>query len=154
MTTAEDRRYGAWRVVLRCTRAAVIALVAALAVLVHHETAPPMAHVPPSPVVEAGDVMGMDHGSVSAAPRHSDAHTRLSGTPVPVAAEDGGYCSGLAMQHCFAAGVDTVKPAPPTQAAVGHAPAAPSRAAAGRNVPATVSRAPPTDLSLLSRLLL
>jgi hypothetical protein len=149
MATAEDRRSGA----LRCTRAAVIALVAALAVLVHHETTAPMAHVPPSPVVEAGDVMGMDHGSFPAAPRRSGAHARLSGTAVPMAVGDGGSCSGLAMQHCSAPGVDTVKLVPPAQAAVGHAPVAPSHAAAGRNVLGTVSRAPP-DLSLLSRLLL
>ncbi|OIJ84671.1 hypothetical protein [Streptomyces colonosanans] len=154
MTTAEDRRSGASRVVLRCTRVAAIALVAVLAVLVHHETATPMTHVQPSSrMVEAIGMAGMDHGSAPPARSRSDAPALLSGATAPVAVGPDGPCSGMAMQHCSAAGVDTVKLVPPAGLAVGHTPAAPSRAAAGRDIPGTVSRAPP-DLSLLSRLLL
>ncbi|MDR3081553.1 MAG: hypothetical protein LBV60_11615 [Streptomyces sp.] len=159
MTTAEQRRSGAWRVVLRCTRGAVIALVAVLAVLVHHETAAPAPHVPPSRTLEAVGMAGMtgmaamDHGSVPPAQTRSAAHALPSRSAAPVAAGIDGACTGMAMQHCSAAGVDTVKPVPPAESTVGHTPAAPSRAAAGRDIPGTVGRAPP-DLSLLSRLLL
>ena len=48
MTTAEQRRGATRRVVLRCTHAAVIALVSVLAVLVHHEIAAPMTRAPPA----------------------------------------------------------------------------------------------------------
>ena len=56
-------------------------------------------------------------------------------------------------QHCSAAGVDSVKLAPPHQSFAGCAPTLCARAAAGRLVPGTTGRAPP-DLSVLSRLLL
>ena len=153
MTTAEDRRSGAWRVVLRCTRAAALALVAVLAVLVHHETVMPMTHVPSARTVEAVGMAGMVHGSVPPAHTRSEAPAQLSSTTTPVAVGPDGPCSGMAMQHCSAAGVDTLKLVPPAELAVGHVPAAPSRAAAGRDIPGTVGRAPP-DLSVLSRLLL
>ncbi|MGW3497959.1 hypothetical protein [Streptomyces sp. NPDC001020] len=152
MTTAEDRR-SAWRVVLRCTRAVVIALVVVLAVLVHHETVAPMTHVPSSRTVEAVGMTGMDHGSVPPARSHSAAPAPLANAAAPVSLGSDGACTGAGMQHCSAAGVDTVKLVPPSEPAVNHALAVPSRAAAGRDVPGTVGRAPP-DLSLLSRLLL
>jgi hypothetical protein len=57
------------------------------------------------------------------------------------------------MQHCAAAGVDSLKFMPPHQPSTGCAPAIHPGAAGGRDVPGTTGRAPP-DLSVLSRLLL
>ncbi|MCN9242152.1 hypothetical protein NGF19_15365 [Streptomyces sp. RY43-2] len=137
--------------VLRGTRAAVLVLVAVLAVVVHHEIVAPMAHAPAARTVAAApagertgvtDAVGMDHRSAP-----------LIGASDSVAMDLDGACAGVGTHHCTAAGVDTVKPVPPTEAAVGDAPAVPSHAVAGRDVPGTVGRAPP-DLSLLSRLLL
>ncbi|MEU9155775.1 hypothetical protein AB0D59_35810 [Streptomyces sp. NPDC048417] len=153
MTTAEDLRSAIARVALRCTRAAVITLVATFAVLVHHETAAPMTHIPPSHAAEAADMAGMSHGPAPSTQVRSDTHTAPPGTATPVVLGDDGFCSGMAMQHCSTAGVDTVKLVPPAEPAVGHTPAALSRAGAGRHGPGTTGRAPP-DLTLLSRLLL
>ncbi|MER7693973.1 hypothetical protein [Streptomyces sp. NPDC097610] len=153
MTTAEDLRSAIARVVLRCTRVAVIALVATLAVLVHHETAAPMTHIPPSRAAEAAGMAGMSHGPVPSTQVRSDAHAGPPGTAAPVAVGDDGFCSGMAMEHCSTASVDTVKLVPPAEPAVGHIPAALSRSGAGRDAPGTAGRAPP-DLALLSRLLL
>ncbi|MBW8801481.1 MAG: hypothetical protein JF597_50470 [Streptomyces sp.] len=156
MTTAEDQRGALSRVALRCTRAVLIALVAAVAVLVHHETATPMPHIPPSLAVQAADMAGMSHGpgpSTQVRPAAHAPHAAPPGTTAPVAVGGDGLSSCTSMQHCTAAGVDKVKLVPPAELAVGHTPAAPARAGAGRHAPGTAGRAPP-DLTFLSRLLL
>lgn len=153
MTTPNGRRSDARRVVLRWTRTAIIALVAALAVLVHHETAAPMTHTPSSQAVEAAGMDGMDHGSVLPTSARTKGPVPLFRAAVPIAVSGDGVCSGMAMQHCSTASVDTVKLVPPAGPAIDHVPASASRVAPGRDVPGTISRAPP-DLSLLSRLLL
>jgi len=128
MTTADRGPGGA----LRWARVVVVALVAALAVLVHHET-----------VAAVHMSMGMRHAAVRAS------------APTPGPAHDvDGACAGAAVEHCCsAAGVDSLKLAAPQQSALDCSAAVRARAVAGRDVPGTTGRAPP-DLSLLSRLLL
>ncbi|MGW0285423.1 hypothetical protein ACWDXT_20245 [Streptomyces sp. NPDC003236] len=148
MTTAL-RRFGARGAALRWTPAAVIALIAALAVLVHHETAAALTHVPP-----ARSMSGMDHTAPPAVAFHGGGHATASGMPAPAPTrDDHGVCSSTATQHCAVAGVDSLKLVPPHKPAPGGAPAFRPGASVGRDVPGTTGRAPP-DLSALSRLLL
>ncbi|AVV45951.1 hypothetical protein C6376_35865 [Streptomyces sp. P3] len=139
---------------LRWTRAAVIAMATVLAVLVHHETAAAITHVPPTGTADTSSFTGMHHAPPPTAPLHTNGHNVPPGTtPAPAtAAEDDGACSSTAMQHCSAVGVDSLKLAPPHQPVTGWAPAFHRGAAAGRDVPGTTGRAPPD--SVLSRLLL
>ncbi|MFE1751906.1 hypothetical protein [Streptomyces anandii] len=154
MTTADHRPHGAHSAVERWTRAAVIALVAVLAVLVHHDTAAAVTHEPPAGSSGTSSMAGMDHAAPPGVFAHASGYAMPSRVHVPTAAhDDDGACSGTAMQHCSAAGVDGLKLAPPHQPCIGCAPVLPSRAVVGRDVPGTTSRAPP-DLSVLSRLLL
>ncbi|MER6630295.1 hypothetical protein ABT301_19025 [Streptomyces sp. NPDC000987] len=149
MATADHRRGAARDATPRWTRAVVVALLAALAVLVHHDTAAPTTHVPSGRAATP-----MHH---AAAPTGS---VPVSGHPTPAGVtaraavhDDAGACSGTAMQHCSAAGVDSVKLVPPDRPAPDCAPAHRPGAAALRDVPGTVGRAPP-DLRVLSRFLL
>ncbi|MET9904817.1 hypothetical protein [Streptomyces sp. NPDC006446] len=149
MTTADHRSDGARGAVLRWTGSALITLLAALVLLVHHETADVITHVP-----SAQATAGMHHSAEPAIAVHTGAHAMPSAVTAPaVARDDDGACCGTAAQHCSAAGVDGLKFGPPHQPSVGCTPALPAGAAAGRDVPGTTSRAPP-DLSVLSRLLL
>lgn len=138
---------------VRWAHGAVIALLAALAVLIHHETAAitatPVQHATPS--THAGHAMpGMASSSAAAVPQGPAAdHTDTLDIPAP-AHGDGSTCADPGMQHCTAAGVDTVKLAPPTQRH-GQQAAHPYQAKPGRLPAGTISRAPP-DLSVLSQL--
>ncbi|MFJ8114034.1 hypothetical protein [Streptomyces sp. NPDC096132] len=148
MTTADHRPYGARGAAPQWTRAAVIALMAALAVLVHHETAAAVTHVLP-----ARAMAGMGHTAMPAPSVHTSGHAMPSLTTGPAAIhDDAGTCSGTVMQHCAAVGVDGMKLVPPHQPSTCGAPAFPGTAG-GRDVPGTTGRAPP-DLCVLSRLLL
>ncbi|MFD8870460.1 hypothetical protein ACFV1F_40035 [Streptomyces sp. NPDC059590] len=149
MTTAGTRRIRARGGAVRWTRVAVIALFAALVVLVHHETAAVSAR---AHATAMSGMPGTGHPPAMATPLDATGHGSAAWPAAPVADSDVGPCSGMAMQHCSTAAVDVFKIAPPTQLSVGaggEAYATP----AGRDVPGTVSRAPP-DLSVLSRLLL
>lgn len=132
-------------------RGAVIALLAALAVLIHHETAAitatPMQHAAHSPYV--GHAMPGMVPSSAAGPHGSAAHRTLD-APAPEHGLDGSTCAGPGMQHCATASVDTVKLAAPPQ---GHAKQAanPHQAKPGLVPAGTIGRAPP-DLSVLSQL--
>ncbi|PBC65767.1 hypothetical protein BKI49_00425 [Streptomyces sp. Tue6028] len=149
MTTADHPTDGPRGAVLRWTHAAVIALTAVLAVLVHHETAAAVTHVPP-----AGAMAGMHHTSTTTVSVHAGGHAMPPGVTTPASAhDDGGACSGTAMQHCSAAVADGMKLVPPHQPSVDCAPALCAGAAVSRDIPGTTGRAPP-DLSFLSRLLL
>ncbi|MGW5611607.1 hypothetical protein ACWEWI_37210 [Streptomyces sp. NPDC003753] len=149
MTTADHRPGGPCGAALRWSRAVVIALVAALAVLVHHETAAAITHVPP---VQSS--AGMHHTATPAMSIHPGGNAALFSVTAPAAVHnDDGACSSTVMQHCSAAGVDSLKLAPPHQMAPGCPAAVHPGAAPGRDVPGTTGRAPP-DLSVLSRLLL
>ncbi|MFJ9870244.1 hypothetical protein [Streptomyces sp. NPDC101165] len=149
MTTADHRPDGAHGAALQWTRAAVIALMAALVVLVHHETPAAITHLSP-----ARAMAGMGHTARPTLSVHASDHAMPSLATGPTAIhDDAGACSGTVMQHCAVAGVDGTKLVPPHHASTGCAPAAPAGTAAGRDVPGTTGRAPP-DLSVLSRLLL
>ncbi|MEV8056611.1 hypothetical protein AB0P37_08795 [Streptomyces antimycoticus] len=156
MTTAGAGRDRARGGAGRRAWGAVLALFAAFAVLLHHET-----NAAVSPSVRATDMSGMahrvhappaamsGHGGMAA---HQGGHDDTARASAPVAHGDDGPCSGMGVQHCSAAGIDVVTHLPPSEPWVGregdvHA------IPAGRPVPGTVSRAPP-DLSVLSRLLL
>lgn len=173
MATAAHRGGAAHGAVLRCARAAVITLVAVLAVLVHHETAATVTHVPQPGSSAASGLAGMHHSPAPALPPsvmhppvmhpaamhppvmhpQPNGRTASPGVTTPAATDDRGACSGTAAQHCSAAGVDSVQLAPPHQSVLSRAPAVRPGAAVGRDVPGTTGRAPP-DLSVLSRLLL
>ncbi|GAA3771386.1 hypothetical protein GCM10022403_003390 [Streptomyces coacervatus] len=154
MATADHREGTARGAALRWTRGAVITLLAVLAVLVHHETAAALTtHVPAMRAAETSSVASMHHSSAPAVPVHASGHTTPPGVAAPVASDDNGACSGTQMQHCSAAGVDTMKLAPPHQPSIGCAPVLSPGAAVGRDVPGTTGRSPP-DLSVLSRFLL
>ncbi|MEU1596034.1 hypothetical protein ABZ468_25055 [Streptomyces sp. NPDC005708] len=128
----------------------IIALVAALAVLVHHDA-------PSTTTVGSASTMsgmpGMGHtptGMMSVAMVMDEEVLRVAEPPMD---GDHGACSGLLTGHCSTASIDTLQLVPPVAAPfaahtdvlygvfVGHVPLG------------TVLRAPP-DLSLLSRLLI
>lgn len=154
MTSAAHRGGTAHGAVLRWTRAAVIALVAVLAVLVHHETATAVTHVPSARASGAGRLAGMHHTDAPTMPVHTSGHIMPPGATDPTTAPEGdGTCSGAVLRHCTAAGVDSMKLPSPHQTPAGSASPLPAEAAVGRDVPGTAGRAPP-ELSLLSRLLL
>lgn len=160
MTTADHRRGGADSAVLRWTRAAVIALTAALAVLVHHETPGAITSAPPTMASDTSSLAGMHHAAAMTRLVGTNGNVTSPGattsgvtTTTTTTTNDHGACSGTVMQHCSAAGVDSVQLVPPHHPSLRWAPALPSGAAARRDVPGTTGRAPP-DLSVLSRLLL
>ena len=130
-----------------------IALCAALAVLVHHETAAMGA----SPVMSVSSAM--DTSSMAPSSMPSTAHAGhvmpVEGTPLawqpssPNTADTGG-CAAPGMQHCATASVDSVQLAVPAENA--FSPLVDLRyVAAGRAPAGVVERAPP-DLSVLSQL--
>ncbi|MFI2431822.1 hypothetical protein [Streptomyces sp. NPDC018693] len=154
MATAAHREGTAHGALLRWTRAAVIALVAALAVLVHHETAVAITQVSHPRASGTSSPAGLPHTATPATPVHPIGHTMAPGvTDTTTAHHDNGACSDPVTQHCSAAGVDSTQLTPPHQPSTGRAPALPSGAASGRDVPGTAVRGPP-DLSVLSRFLL
>ncbi|MFC4463539.1 hypothetical protein ACFPH6_02765 [Streptomyces xiangluensis] len=139
---------------VRWACSAVTALLAALAVLIHHETAAitatPVQHAIHS--THVGHAMpGMASSSAAAVPQGTAAdHTDTLDAPAPAHGADGSACADPGMQHCTTASVDTVKLAPPPQRH-GQQTANPYQAKPGRWPTGTISRAPP-DLSVLSQL--
>jgi hypothetical protein len=115
-------------------------LCVALAVLVHHETYPP--------VMPAMAATGMTHMPA----RGHDAHVVASQAPASAHSTGFDACGMSVMRHCTAAGVSSVQLTAP-----GHSPLAALadlRAAVSGSAPAgagAVGRAPP-DLSALSQL--
>ncbi|MER6123939.1 hypothetical protein ABT173_15030 [Streptomyces sp. NPDC001795] len=149
MTTARDRRAGFRGSAVRCAWTVVVALLAALAVLIHHDTTSA-----PAPAMSA--MADMDHTS-AAMPMTTTAASAGHGTAFQAANmamdDHSGACSGPAMQHCSAGDVGTTKLAPPPATAhVGRSDAS-YGVLAGRGLPGASHRAPP-DLSVLSRLLI
>jgi len=136
-----------------------IALCAALAVLVHHETVAMGA----SPMMGASSEMDarsmpMTHASsMAGAVRAGHVMPDDKGTPTawkpssPITADtDAGGCAGPGMQHCATASVDSVQLAVPDEN--GFSPLVDLREAAAEHAPAgVVGRAPP-DLTVLSQL--
>ncbi|MEV6791902.1 hypothetical protein AB0M87_07895 [Streptomyces sp. NPDC051320] len=151
MTAAMYRRISPRDAALRWTWAAVLALVAAFAVLVHHDTVGVA-----TPTAAMGVRPGMDHGAV--VPTQAIAqtvHDQAGQAVAPATDHDGGGpCSGPSMQHCSSGDVGTPQLLAP--------PAALHHAVQGSSVPGALAaqrpsgiwhRAPP-DLSVLSRLLI
>ncbi|MFF6829806.1 hypothetical protein [Streptomyces longwoodensis] len=151
MTTATDRRAGSRGSAVRCARAVVIALLAALAVLIHHDTT---SAAVPARAMSA--MTGMDHNS-AAMTMTATATSAEHGTALQAANmamdDDRGACSGPAMQHCSAGDVGTAKLAPPPAAAHYGRSDAFHGVLSGHGLLGTSHRAPP-DLSVLSRLLI
>lgn len=139
---------------VRWACSAVIALLAALAVLIHHETAA----ITPTPVQHAiharhaGHAMpGMASPSAAAVPQGPAAdHTDTLDAPAPAHGVDGSACGDPGMQHCTTASIDMVELAPPPQRP-GPQAANPYQAKPARSPAGSISRAPP-DLSVLSQL--
>jgi hypothetical protein len=141
---------------VRWVYGAAVVLIAALAVLIHHETAtdfvpamrPSMqssahgAAMPGMPGMTSDSAAAMTTGSARA-----DTEIRGAG---PAHSSNDGACATSSMQHCSTASVDTMKLAAPL---LGHVELAPQ---AYQTVPGmvpapTIGRAPP-DLSVLSQL--
>jgi hypothetical protein len=145
------------RGVARWTRAAVIALFAALAVLIHHEAmATPMPPSPSSAMHEmpGGMVMAGDPAPPAMEmPGH--AHGAAVAEPAAAAlAADGSVsaaCAGMGMQHCAPVSVDEVTLVPPADSSVSGDLHAYGAAVPGAMPAGAVGRAPP-DLSALSQL--
>ncbi|MFF5494099.1 DUF6153 family protein [Streptomyces aquilus] len=141
-TPRNRARQGVGRVVC----AAVVAVIAALAVLAHHELSAPSTG-PAS--ASAGHVMTLG----TTMPAHdTSAAGQVVVTAVPSAGE--GHqagCSETAVQHCSAAGVEVVKLRAPVRTPVLWNPPAPEAVATAPEAAGTVERAPP-DLSVLSQL--
>jgi hypothetical protein len=133
---------------VRWARGTVIALCAALAVLVHHETAA----IAVTSATHAGHAMpGMASSSAGAMPMSSAAdHTDVLGASPSAHSSPHSACAAPGMQHCTTASVDTVKLAEPSQGHAGQS--ANAYQAHARPLSAgTIGRAPP-DLSVLSQL--
>lgn len=132
-------------------RGVVIALCAALAVLVHHETAAIAETSAPS-APHAGHVMpGMASWSADAMPMSSAAgHTDVPGASPSAHSSPHSACTTPGMQHCTTASVEVVKLAVPPQGLAGQS-ANPYQARSGPVSAGTIGRAPP-DLSVLSQL--
>jgi hypothetical protein len=151
MTAATYRRISPRGSASRWTRAVVVALLAALAVLVHHDT---VGAVTPTTAMSA--MSGTDH-AVSASVRTTarTGHHEAARAAVPAMDHDGGgACSGPATQHCSSGDVGTPRLlAPPS--ALTHTVQGPSVPGVphGRSRSGVSHRAPP-DLSVLSRLLI
>ncbi|WP_306187385.1 MULTISPECIES: hypothetical protein [unclassified Streptomyces] len=153
MTTAIGRRAGFRGSAVRCARAVVVALLVALAVLIHHDTTS-MA-MPSRAAMSA--MPGMDHTSaaMTTTPTAASAgHGRAPRAADMAMDDDGGACSGPAMQHCSSGDVGTPQLlAPPSALPLAVQGSPVEGVLAGHSPPGISHRAPP-DLSVLSRLLI
>ncbi|MGW1713752.1 hypothetical protein [Streptomyces sp. NPDC002156] len=138
--------------VVRWARGVVIALCAALAVLVHHETvAVAVTSMPSAP--HAGHVMpGMafSPSAVAMPMRSAAAHTHVLGASPSAHSSPHSACATSGMQHCSTASIEVVKLAVPSPGHAGQS-ANPDQVHAGPVSAGTIGRAPP-DLSVLSQL--
>ncbi|MEU9571025.1 hypothetical protein AB0D62_14245 [Streptomyces massasporeus] len=140
---------------IRCASGAVIALLAALAVLIHHETAAvsnaPAQHATHSTHIGHA-VPGMTSSSAAVVRQVSDpTHPDSLGALAPAHGVDGGStCAVLGMLHCTSGNVEVLKlPVLPQSTPVQTAN--PYQARPGPRPAGTIGRAPP-DLSVLSQL--
>jgi hypothetical protein len=131
---------------VRWARAALIALWAAHAVLIDHETAPASATTATQSATRGG--MPMPGISMSAGAAADRMDTR-AGDPAAYSADDGA-CAATGMQHCSTASVDTITLTLPPQVHIERLPNA-YQAIAGPALARTIGRARP-DLSDLSQL--
>lgn len=145
---------------VRWARAVVIALSAALAVLIHHETAAAAIGPASSTAVHLmtpGTTMPGSHEPAPAMPGHRHTSTVVQDTMSTTAATQATFsadempCSGMGMQHCSTGSLETVKLPIPAQTPTSLGLAVYGAVAAGPKAAGTVDRAPP-DLSVLSQL--
>jgi len=153
MTAATYRRISPRGSALRWTWAAVVALLAALAVLIHHDA---VGAATPATAMRA--MPGMDHTMSMSVSVQTIAQTRHDGvTQAATPAMDhdgGGACSGPAMQHCSSGNVGTPRLlVPPTALAHAVQDSPVPGILLGRS-PSGISHRAPPDLSVLSRLLI
>ncbi|MFH9818578.1 hypothetical protein [Streptomyces sp. NPDC017230] len=133
--------------VVRCAWGVVLALLAAVAVLIHHDTTV----VRPAAM---SSMSGMNHGFAAmtvelAMSGHGAAQLATAPT---TGMGDAPACAGPAMWHCSAGDVSTVKLAPPSAAPT--ADRADTAYGVSTGVPTGVFHRAPPDLSVLSRLLI
>jgi hypothetical protein len=134
---------------VRWARSAVIALCAALAVLVHHETAAAAVSTMHT-AMHGMSTPSMAASSVAALPMEPSAgHTETLGADPAAPSSDDGSCA-TDMQHCASASVDTVKLPVPPPGRTEQLPD-PYEVVVGPALSGVVGRAPP-DLSVLSQL--
>ncbi|MFR9793377.1 hypothetical protein ACL07V_32690 [Streptomyces sp. MB22_4] len=151
------RRTGSHRGAARRSWAAVLALLAAFVVLVHHD----MGAAPAAPATAMSAMPGTEHAAhgMSAMPGTQHAAHGMTGpdTAALTSAMDhdaGGACSGADMQHCTSGAVGSPQWLAPPTVRTPAVPGAPGHGVlAGRGLPGNPHRAPP-DLSVLSRLLI
>ncbi|MFG2949181.1 hypothetical protein [Streptomyces adustus] len=142
-------------------RAAVVALLAALAVLIHHETTAVALGSTPSAAVHVMTPGTMTARSHAAPPTAMSGQDHANGSRWPlnpaagatpaVISTDGMACSGMAMDHCSSASLEVVKVPPPVQSHLSSGHGLSETVTAGPRAVGTAGRAPP-DLSALSQL--
>jgi hypothetical protein len=133
---------------VRWARGAVIALLAALAVLVHHEIAAG-AFSSMQTSMPGMQMPGMEASAATLPMGPSAADTEMVGVDSAAHSGDDGACAA-GMQHCATASVDTMKLITPPQGYAERLPN-PYGAVVGSVTSGVVGRAPP-DLSVLSQL--
>ncbi|GGS06170.1 hypothetical protein GCM10010236_70800 [Streptomyces eurythermus] len=151
-------RTRASRGAVRWAGAAVIALLVALAVLIHHETAVAGSSTPSAAthVMTPGMVMTDSRSGPEPIPGHGHGSgPEQTAEPIvtapPMGSAHGQACSGMAMQHCATASFEVVKLVPPTQSRESSGLASYGAVTAAPKVAGAADRAPP-DLSVLSQL--
>ncbi|MEW2626243.1 hypothetical protein [Streptomyces sp. NPDC048106] len=148
------RRTGSRGGAPRRSWAAVLALLAALVVLVHHDLGP----APAAPATAMSAMSRTGH-AVHGMAGHGMAEHGMTGQDMtaltPVMDHDGGgACSGADMQHCTSGAVGSPQWLVPPAVGPHTVQGAPPRGVlAGHGLPGNPHRAPP-DLSVLSRLLI
>ncbi len=166
---------------VRWARAVVVALLAAVAVLVHHDATGPKAVPGPSAAMGATHGMGAMHGmgardgmgamhGMGATHRSGATHRMSLVSPAPVttttavtamggagadlpAGSGDSTCASAVTGHCSAASLDTVQLVPPP-ADPRAGPGDAVRGVRAAHSPHGVAHRAPPDLSLLSRLLI
>ncbi len=133
---------GAWGVVL--------ALLAAVALLIHHDTTV----MRPAATNSMSSMSGMSHGAAAMTVQPPmSGHGAVQQAAAPATGTGGApACVGPAMWHCSAGDVSTAKFAPPP--GVSTVDGANTAYGVHTGVPTSVSHRAPPDLSVLSRLLI
>ncbi|GLX49280.1 hypothetical protein Shyhy01_22300 [Streptomyces hygroscopicus subsp. hygroscopicus] len=138
------RRTGSHRGAARRSWAAVLALLAAFVVLVHHD----MGAAPAAPATAMSAMSGTEHAA------HGMTGPDTAALTSAMDHDADGACSGADMQHCTSGAVGSPQWLAPPTVRTPAVPGAPGHGVlAGRGLPGNPHRAPP-DLSVLSRLLI